>query len=83
MVQNVRISINNELEQSLDILRQATLGTLNTTELIKYAIGKAAAMEKNERNKKALVFSSEREYIAHEMNKDVTEKDLDNIAMKP
>ena len=79
MAQNVRISINNELEKSLEILRQATMGTLNTTELIKFAVGKAAAVEKNEQDKDIITFSSEREYLAHEFNKDALDKDFDNI----
>lgn len=45
MVQTIRLTITPELEKALQILRQATLGTLNTTELIKMAIGSFARMK--------------------------------------
>ena len=39
MAQTIRITITPDVEKALQILRQSTLGTLNTTELIKMAIG--------------------------------------------
>ena len=39
MPQTIRITITPDVEKALQILRQSTLGTLNTTELIKMAIG--------------------------------------------
>lgn len=42
MAQNIRITITPEIEKALQILRKSTLGTLNTTELIKMALGEAA-----------------------------------------
>lgn len=46
MAQNIRITITPELEKALHILRQSTLGTLNTTELIKMAVGGYAQIKK-------------------------------------
>ncbi len=45
MAVNIRITITPEIEKALAKLRLITAGTLNTTELIKYAIGKAATLE--------------------------------------
>lgn len=46
MAQNIRITITPDVEKALQILRQSTLGTLNTTELIKMAIGGYAHIKK-------------------------------------
>ena len=46
MAQNIRITITPDLERALQILRQSTLGTLNTTELIKMAVGSFAQIKK-------------------------------------
>jgi hypothetical protein len=48
MSQTIRITITPDLEKALHILRQSTLGTLNTTELIKMAVGSFAQMKSNE-----------------------------------
>lgn len=45
MAQTIRITITPDVEKALQILRQTTLGTLNTTELIKMAIGSFAKMK--------------------------------------
>ena len=45
MAQTVRLTITPDVEKALQILRQTTLGTLNTTELIKMAIGSFAKMK--------------------------------------
>lgn len=45
MAQTIRITITPDLENALQILRQSTLGTLNTTELIKLAVGGFAKMK--------------------------------------
>lgn len=50
MPQNIRITITPEIEEALHILRKDTLGTLNTTELIKLAIGTFAKMKKEKNN---------------------------------
>lgn len=39
MSQTIRITITPDVKRALQILRESTLGTLNTTELIKMAIG--------------------------------------------
>ncbi|HWY79583.1 MAG TPA: hypothetical protein VNW29_04445 [Candidatus Sulfotelmatobacter sp.] len=46
MSQNIRITITPDLERALNILRQSTTGTLNTTELIKLAVGELAQLKK-------------------------------------
>jgi hypothetical protein len=48
MAQTIRLTITPDLEKALQILRQSTLGTLNTTELIKMAVGSFAQMKTNE-----------------------------------
>lgn len=45
MAQTIRITITPDVEKALQILRQTTLGTLNTTELIKMAIGSFAKVK--------------------------------------
>lgn len=50
MPQTVRLTITSELEKALAILHQSTLGTLNTTELIKLAIGELARIKEKEMN---------------------------------
>ena len=42
MAQTIRLTITPNLEKALQILRKSTLGTLNTTELIKMAVGSFA-----------------------------------------
>jgi len=48
MAQTIRLTITPDLEKALQILRQSTLGTLNTTELIKMAVGSFANKKKSE-----------------------------------
>lgn len=48
MAQTIRITVTPDVEKALQILRQSTLGTLNTTELIKMAIGAMANSKKSE-----------------------------------
>ena len=50
MPQTVRITLNKDLEKSLNILRQYTSGSLNNTELIKLAIGSYARIKELEMN---------------------------------
>ncbi|MDO8497547.1 MAG: hypothetical protein Q7S61_03305 [bacterium] len=45
MAQTIRLTITPDLEKALQILQKSTLGTLNTTELIKMAIGGFARMK--------------------------------------
>jgi len=46
MAQTIRLTITPDLEKAITILRQSTTGTLNTTELIKLAVGELAQMKK-------------------------------------
>jgi len=46
MAQTIRLTVTPDLEKALQTLRQTTMGTLNTTELIKMAIGGFAQMKK-------------------------------------
>ena len=46
MPQNIRITVTPDLEKALNILRQSTTGTLNTTELIKLAVGELAQLKR-------------------------------------
>lgn len=39
MPQTIRLTITPELERALKILEKSTMGTLNTTELVKMAVG--------------------------------------------
>ena len=48
MARTIRLTINSDLERALAILRQSTLGTLNTTELIKLAIGAFAKIKEKD-----------------------------------
>jgi hypothetical protein len=48
MAQTVRLTITPDLENALQILHTSTMGTLNTTELIKMAIGELAQLKKME-----------------------------------
>lgn len=45
MAQTIRLTITPELEKALKILRQSTSGTLNTTELVKLAVGEFAQLK--------------------------------------
>ena len=46
MPQTIRITITPDLEKALQVLRQSTLGTLNSTELIKMAVGGFAQIKR-------------------------------------
>lgn len=48
MAQTVRLTITPDLENALQILHRSTMGTLNTTELIKMAIGGFAQVKQTE-----------------------------------
>lgn len=47
MPQTIRLTITPDIEKALQVLRQSTLGTLNTTELIKMAVGGYAQIKKS------------------------------------
>jgi hypothetical protein len=46
MAQTIRLTITPDLEKAINILRRSTTGTLNTTELIKLAVGELAQLKK-------------------------------------
>ena len=46
MPKTIRLTINNDLENAIQVLRDSTSGTLNTTELIKMAVGEYAQIKK-------------------------------------
>ena len=48
MAQNIRLTITPDLQKALDILDRSTMGTLNTTELIKLAVGGYARVKQME-----------------------------------
>ena len=49
MPQTIRITITPDVEKALQILRQSTMGTLNTTELIKMAVGRYAKIKAHDK----------------------------------
>jgi hypothetical protein len=67
MPQNVRITITPEMEKALNILRHSTTGTLNTTELIKLAIGELAQLKKSKTN---------------DRHEDITPQEMDKIGAR-
>lgn len=46
MAHSIRITVTPDMEKALGILRQSTTGTLNTSELIKLAVGELAQLKK-------------------------------------
>jgi hypothetical protein len=48
MTQTIRLTITPDLERAITILRRSTTGTLNTTELIKLAVGELAQLKKRQ-----------------------------------
>jgi hypothetical protein len=48
MAQTIRLTVTPDLEKALNILKRSTTGTLNTTELIKLAIGELAQLKKRQ-----------------------------------
>ncbi len=78
MAQTIRITITPDVEKALQILRQSTLGTLNTTELIKMAIGGFAKMKAVETSPSEMDAISSRMF--YEWAKEDKTLDIDNIA---
>lgn len=48
MAQTIRLTITPDFERAINILRHSTTGTLNTTELIKLAVGELAQLKKKQ-----------------------------------
>lgn len=81
MAQNIRITVTPDIEKALDLLRKATSSTLNTTELIKFAIGKTAAtIQANKLNYTYPSPIESRYILADGLNKSVVDNDLDNFS---
>lgn len=83
MAQTIRLTLTSELEKALKILRQSTLGTLNTTELIKMAVGSYANIKKfentsDEKEDKEMALISARQM--YEWAKSDGTLEIDNIA---
>lgn len=49
MAQTIRLTVTPDLEKAIDILRRSTTGTLNTTELIKLAVGELAQLKRRQK----------------------------------
>jgi len=81
MAQTIRLTITPDVEKALEILRQSTLGTLNTTELIKMAVGsfaKIKAKDASEVSEKELSLMSARQF--YEWAKEDGTLEVDNIS---
>ncbi len=78
MSQTIRLTVTPDLEKALQILRQSTLGTLNTTELIKMAVGTFAQSKNTEMNPNEMdIVSSQLFYEWSKMDKTLN---VNNIA---
>jgi hypothetical protein len=83
MAQTIRLTVTPDLEKALQILRESTLGVLNTTEIVKMAIGgfahlKAATVKDKNISMKELDKSSA--LLFFEWAKEDGSLDLDNIS---
>ena len=78
MTQTVRLTITPELENALQILHKSTSGTLNTTELIKLAIGELAQIKAAEMTPEELDKVSAR--LFYEWAKEDGTLEVDNIS---
>ncbi len=83
MPQTIRITITPDVEKALQILRQSTLGTLNTTELIKMAVGgyaKIKAYDKGHAEMSPDELDTLSARLFYEWAKEDGTLDIDNIA---
>lgn len=78
MAQTIRLTITPDIEHALQILRQSTFGTLNTTELIKMAVGRLAHMKKQDMTAKEMNLAASNSF--YEWAKEDKTLDVDNIA---
>lgn len=79
MAQTIRLTITPEIEKALQILRQSTTGTLNTTELIKLAVGELAKIKKaSEMTPQVMDLASAQQF--YNWAKEDGTLDIDNIA---
>ncbi len=83
MAQTIRLTVTPDLEKALQILRRSTLATLNTTELIKMAVGsfakiKAADISLAEKEVKEMNLLSARQF--YEWAKEDGTLEVNNIS---
>lgn len=62
MPQTIRLTITPDLERALEVLRRSMLGTLNSTELIKMAVGGFARIKESEMSPQELDQISARQF---------------------
>ena len=84
MAQTVRLTITTELQNALNILKQSTTGTLNTTELIKLAVGELAQIKKEKKAESSDITPQELDKISARLFYEWAKEDgtlgIDNIA---
>ncbi|MBI4079273.1 MAG: hypothetical protein HY429_03170 [Candidatus Levybacteria bacterium] len=83
MAQTIRITITPEIEKALQVLRRATMGTLNTTELIKMSVGELAKIKTADKEKEDLSpdeLDALSARLFYEWAKEDGSLDVDNIA---
>lgn len=73
MAHTVRLTITPDLEHALQILHKSTVGTLNTTELIKMAIGEVA------KRKESLLSENVNNDLTYE---DISPNECDRLSAK-
>ncbi len=78
MAQTIRITITPDMEKALQILRQSTSGTLNTSELIKLAVGGFARIKQEDISPKEMDLISAR--LFYEWAREDGTLEVDNIA---
>lgn len=81
MAQTIRLTITTDMEKALNVLRETTMGTLTTAELIKMAVGSFAKIKKR---KQEDLTPEEMDSIAmrtfYEWAKEDGTLEIDNIA---
>src|SRR5258708_32415587 len=84
MPQTIRFTVTPDLEKALNILKRSTTGTLNTTELIKLAIGELAQLKKRQLVEPDEITSQEMDKVGsllfHEWAKEDSTLNEDNIS---
>ena len=84
MAQTIQITVTPDMEKALHVLRQKTMGKLNTTELIKLAIGSFAKIKTLNKNED--ITPEEMDYIAarsfYEWAKEDGTLEVNNISPK-
>jgi hypothetical protein len=78
MAQTIRLTITQDMEKALQILRKSTMGTLNTTELIKMAVGSFAKMKDSDLGPNEMDALSSQ--LFYEWSKDDETQTINNIA---